>query len=216
MTFEWSDERIGFTKQYVDKIKNPILKTLFEELILALPNYWWTKPSSSTGKYHSKQQIGNQGLLKHSLIVFKIMEYLTSLECTKQLLMKDLDEYGLYLDDYIDLLLISAFIHDAAKYGLESEEGYEYTTPTHPDLIYNFIYTECGVAYKRYEAELECICKLVASHHGQWNKDKRMEFQLPYPKTYGEMLVHQCDYLGSRKDIFMDLPELELDKGYME
>lgn len=215
MNFESLIERKHFTEQYVDKIKNPMLKTLFEELILKLPDYWWYKPSSSTGKYHSYQQSGERGLLKHSIIVFKIMEYLTNIEPTKQLLIKDLDKYGLYLDDYVDLLRISAFIHDALKYGTNTITVAEYTTPDHPNLISWFCYGLESDLINRYKNELDCICDLVVSHSGQWNKDKRMEGQLPYPTTQGQILLHQCDYLGSRKDIFMKLPELEED-GYAE
>lgn len=215
------EQKKEFIKSYKDSIKCSTYKDIFEEIVLKLPDYWWEVSSSSSGRYHSTQDIGLNGNLKHSIKVFKIMCYLTDLECTKELLIKDLldskqDHMNkLYLDEYIDILRIAAFIHDGVKYGINPPK-ITHTVHEHPMLMGIFLANECGDLFGIYGPAFETMVHLIDCHHGEWNTSKHSNAVLSRPVTYGEMLLHQCDYLGSRQDIYMELPEFEKDYGYME
>ena len=50
-----------------EKIKNSLILILKE-----LPEYWFTVPASSTGKYHPKYALGEGGLLRHSKAAMRI------------------------------------------------------------------------------------------------------------------------------------------------
>ena len=49
------------------KIKEALLK-----VIKLLPDYWFTIPASSTGKYHPEYALGDGGLLRHSKAAMRI------------------------------------------------------------------------------------------------------------------------------------------------
>ena len=49
-------------------------KELAKELILDMPEYVWTIPASSSGKYHPESDLGTGGLIRHMMSVAKIAD----------------------------------------------------------------------------------------------------------------------------------------------
>ena len=59
------NKELGYIKD--EKIRNSLILILEE-----LPDYWFSVPASSTGKYHPKYALGEGGLLRHSKAAMKI------------------------------------------------------------------------------------------------------------------------------------------------
>ena len=60
-----------FNKEY-NYIKDDRLKENIKKIVDLLPDYFFTVPASSTGKYHPKFASSENGLLKHSKVACKI------------------------------------------------------------------------------------------------------------------------------------------------
>ena len=67
-----------------------------------VPDYFWTLPSSSSGKYHPVDERGMFGLVLHTLRVFKVSNMLCIFSDVKG---RDRD-----------IVLIAAILHDSLKY----------------------------------------------------------------------------------------------------
>jgi 23S rRNA maturation-related 3'-5' exoribonuclease YhaM len=174
-------EEIGF-------INNPIVKEITEEGIALLPDYFYSVPASSTGKYHPLYALGEGGLYRHvkaainiAVMLFKIYDFLPIEE---------------------DLIIASLILHDGWKQGID---GLGNSVHSHP-LIATKILKESintnGISEK--SEYLSIICNNIASHMGQWTTSKWDSTILPSPKTDMEKFVHLCDYLASRKPLQYD------------
>lgn len=53
----------------------------------------------------------------------------------------------------------------------------------------------------KYPTSVRKVCKLIESHHGQWDYFGK----LPRPISEAQHFVHLCDYIGSRKNIAVDI-----------
>ena len=135
------------------------------------PDYFWTAPTSSTGKYHSDDECGEYGNLLHTKRVFA--------------------EYCNISDSYVEAELITeqaqecgkaaALIHDMMKYGWPSQRS-EHTVSNH-DLIGEDVAIHIG----------ECprlVGDLVAAHNGPWADG-------PTPSSPHEWLFHTADKSAS-------------------
>lgn len=176
--------------------ENDDLKKLANELIKTIPPYWYMVPASSTGKYHPDYALGDGGLMRHTIALVRIMNYLFIITA------------DLFTSRERDLLRIAGIMHDSRKSG--SQEDYEknkYTKFEHPILAANVVREFKDKEWKNYEIEL--IAHSIESHMGQWNTDKYSSMQLPIPFDKYQYILHTCDYLASRKDILIDFTDWE-------
>lgn len=161
-----------FVKEYLDKF---------------VPDYFYTVPASSTGKYHPSYALGVGGLVRHTKATVIIARELLELE-----------QYSHLNRDEIFSALI---IHDTFKHGLK--EGH--TAFEHPVFSAKAII----LFAKEYHPEMldvaRSIAKLVITHMGQWTTSKKSNIILPKPQTDAEKFVHLCDYLASRKCITIEV-----------
>lgn len=176
-----------FTKE-LSYIKDQNIKESLQIMIDKIPDYFFTIPASSTGKYHPLYATGDGGLVRH----------------TKSAVRMAYELYGIYKFDNHkkDLMIMALVLHDSVKKG-EIEE--KYTRFDHPLLACEFL--------KKYSQELplekediEFICECISSHMGRFNTSEYSDIILPIPKTPEQKFVHMCDYLASRKviDIHFD------------
>ena len=61
------------------------LRTLAKDLLEGLPDYFYTVPASSSGKYHPQYALGEGGLVRHVKAAIKIALSLLELEQYKDL-----------------------------------------------------------------------------------------------------------------------------------
>ena len=178
-------EKKDYFKKELGYIKNKNIKESCEVMINLLPDYFFTIPASSTGKYHPKFTLGDGGLVRHVKAAV--------------LLAKDLLDNPTigdkYTSDEKDLMIMTLILHDGLKSGLTHNR---YTQVDHPTLIKNYILDNKDKLKLR-DSELIFVAKALESHMGPWNTDYNGNEILPKPKTKYESFVHMCDYLASRK-----------------
>lgn len=155
----------------------------FVELCLEhLPDYVFSIPASSTGKYHPAFSLNNGGLIRHTQCAVRIAHELLNLEMYRCLMLEK---------PYIIAALI---LHDGLKSGNPKQA---YTVHDHPILISKFINQMAQTPSHQEIAKK--ICPLVETHMGQWRTGRGSSVTLPTMETKEQKFVHQADYLASRK-----------------
>ncbi len=156
-------------------------------LIDSLPDYFFTIPAASTGKYHPAYAQGEGGLVRHTKAAVRMA----------QELLADPAIGNKYTSDEKDLMIIALMLHDGLKLG---EEQAKYTKFDHPLLVGQFIKkNKSNLNFS--DEEMNFLDSVISSHMGPWTKDYDGNEVLPYPKTKYQNFVHMCDYLASRKFI---------------
>lgn len=165
-------------------------------LLHTIPEYFFKVPASSSGKFHPKNDLGEGGLVRHSITVRKMLRHI-------------LEPNGYYdfTDREVELLELAALFHDSFKSGTQEEyEENIHTKFLHPVLAANHILMES--VKKRFDYDsASFMASAIMSHMGQWNTSWREAGTLPLPKTPAQKALHLADYLASRTDINMDIPD---------
>lgn len=167
-------------------IKNPIVKKITEEGIALIPDYFYTVPASSSGKYHPSYALGDGGLYRHVQAAVSISKMLFTIH--------DFTEVEQ------DLIIASLILHDGWKQGFDGSGGK--TLHAHPVIAANALRANISTEFDgRALTALELICRNISSHMGQWNTNDYDSTVLPLPRTKMEKFVHLCDYIASRKSL---------------
>lgn len=181
--------KIKMFEEEIEYIKNERYKDNIKILISLLPDYFFSVPASSTGKYHPSFALGNKGLLRHTKVAVRIAKELFNDESVS----------GAYTNNEKDLMIMALIMHDGLKSGLKKSE---YTNFDHPLLVSNYIMdNKDNLSLK--ENEIKFIRSVIESHMGPWNTSSYSNVVLPKPQTRYQRFVHMCDYLASRK--FLDV-----------
>lgn len=173
----------------INYINNPRYKENIKILIDLLPDYFFTVPASSTGKYHPSFALGDGGLVRHTKVAVRIAKELFNDESVS----------GAYTHNEKDLMMMALIMHDGLKSGLKKSQ---YTNFDHPLLVSNYI-KENKDKLTLNEKEVNFLCSVIESHMGPWNTNNYSNVVLPKPETRYQRFVHMCDYLASRK--FLDV-----------
>ena len=180
-----------FTKE-ISYIQEESKRRDIEVLINLLPDYFFTIPASSTGKYHPKFASTISGLVKHTKVAVRIA--------------KDLFEtVNNFSDNDKDLIIMALIMHDGLKKGLKEER---YTRHDHPLLVSKLIMENASKLEMNIE-DVRKMCMMIESHMGKWNKCNYSDVELPVPTTEMQRFVHRCDYLASRN--YLNVRFLKLD-----
>jgi len=182
-------------QEELDTIINDDIKEFATMLLNNTYDYLLTKPSSSTGKYHSQYALGKGGLLRHSKAVCRMLNWILSLE----------QHSRNFTEREMDLIRVACLFHDAEKYGRTDDS--KHTVHEHPMLAAGTVRGYKGSSCLP-DDELDYIADAIASHSGQWTTTKKSAVVLPKPRTPEQMLIHLADYLCSRSAI-----EIQFD-GY--
>ena len=174
-------------EELVNTMENDDIKALAGEMIESIPDYFYHVPASSTGKYHPAYGLGEGGLLRHTVALVNILNFL-------------FDTTDEYTSREKDLLRLAGIMHDTRKSG--SQEEYNKSNGTkfeHPIYAAEVIRKYKNRGYNDYEIEL--MARVVESHMGKWNTSKYSEVVLPIPQDKFQIILHQADYLASRKNL---------------
>ena len=182
-------ERINLFNQEINYIKDSRVKESLVYMIEKLPDYFFTIPAASTGKYHPEYAQGDGGLLRHSKAAMRIGYELLSNPAIGDK----------YTDLEKDLMLMGLLLHDGLKLGQPQEK---YTRFDHPILMANFIESESN-NLKISKEEAKFVADVIKTHMGVWTTDYNGNEVLEKPKTKYQNFVHMCDYLASRKCILL-------------
>ena len=183
-------EKANYFKKELSYIKDDKLIKDTKTLIKLLPDYFFEIPASSTGKYHPKYALGENGLVRHTKAAVRFAHELLS-NNTIGAKFSDRDK---------DLIIMALILHDGLKSGLEHDK---YTKFDHPLLISKYIMDNKDKLLMNID-DMRKMCSMIESHMGQWTYDSYHKREvLPKPRTAEQRFVHMCDYLASRK--FVDV-----------
>lgn len=182
-------EKIDCFKQELNYIFDTRLKENAKIIINLLPDYFFSVPASSTGKYHPSFALGEGGLVRHTKAAVRIAYELVNNNCIGNVF-NDLEK---------DLIIIAIIMHDGCKSGLVKSE---YTVADHP-LIVSKLIKDNADKLTLNEEELKLLCMMIETHMGEFNKDYRGNAILPLPQNKYQKFVHMCDFLASKK--FLDI-----------
>jgi len=184
--------KIKYFSTEINYLKSDDNKKDLEYLINLLPDYFFSIPASSTGKYHPKFASTSSGLVKHTKVAVRIAyDLFETVNC--------------FTDNDKDLIIMALVMHDGLKKGMVEEK---YTRFDHPLLVSKLI-IENANNLKMDIDDVRKMCSLIESHMGKWNMNKYSKVTLPLPVTEMQRFVHRCDYLASRS--YLNVKFLKLD-----
>lgn len=199
--YNFENKYYNLMLEEIDKLKDIKNRRFANYILNRLPDYFFTVPASSSGKYHPKNDLGKGGLVRHSISVVRMLEHLVEPE-----------GYFDFDEDQFELLKIAALFHDCMKSGTQEEyEKNSHTKFLHPLYAANFIMSMAIESEYPYEKAI-FIYDAVIAHMGQWNTSYSDSGKLPTPVSPGQKVLHLADYLASRKDINMEFGEEYFDE----
>jgi len=176
----------------INEITDEKLRNVCLDMVNDIPEYFWTIPASSSGKYHPQCDLGEGGLVRHSIMVYTIaMDLITS-----EMFVRDNDANR-------DIARVAALFHDCIKSGPVAEDGSysDHTVFEHPRLASGFVREHLEAANID-KLKIEMICDAIYTHMGKWCIDKYGDAKaLSKPRTDFEKMIHMADYMASRKYI---------------
>ena len=186
------EDKLEIFREELSEIKDVKLKTFAEYCLKEkVPDYFFTMPASTTGKYHPQYSLGEGGLVRHTKAAIKLAIDLLSLEQNK------------HLSKFRDEVIVALLLHDSVKKGFS---GSSFTAAEHPLCAVNLVMNANKEKKYLTVTQSKLICDLISSHMGQWNTAYRSTIQiLPKPQTDLQKFVHMCDYLASRRYLNVDL-----------
>lgn len=180
---------VGSFSSELMTIRNQEIRNFTENCLQHVPEYFWTMPASTTGKYHPTYSLGEGGLVRHTKAAVSIALDLLSLEQYK------------HLNELRDYIISALILHDTFKKG---RDGGKWTAFDHPSVAADFVIKMSErVSVPMQYANV--IRDLIVTHMGQWVEDHNGVERLQRPQTEAQKFVHLCDFLASRKTINVDV-----------
>jgi len=187
-----------------DKTIRDFVITCFDKLC---PDYFWTCPCSTTGKYHPQVSLGVGGLVRHTkLAVWWGIELLKALGTSPEL--KDISPNQLQ-DEVIATLLLHDMIKNGKGLNTQGRPLEHGVTGTHGvtlahKISSSKIYLDNDDSYYR-------ILYGIRAHMGIWTTDPECKPDSLISSTNRAFanLIHLADYAASRKvdSIYSDLEQ---------
>lgn len=168
------------------------LREFAARLIINAPEYFFTVPASSSGKYHPYFAREEGGLVKHTrCVVFYAICNAESFDFTQ---------------NEKDLLIIAAIAHDINKQGIPNfERRKAHTVWEHPELASEYIlkmqtkYPHLISIENAKQIANAVLCHMGKwAHHPEYVKNKK---QYPMPNTLFENALQSADYIASRTEL---------------
>lgn len=153
----------GSDSAYDNNVREATIQTFLD----GVPDYFWERPASSSGKYHPPDESGKYGVWLHTKRVFA--EYIV--------LSESMVELGEITEGQAECGKAAALLHDTMTYGWPSDNN-DHTVNDH-DII--------AASMARYIGKVppETV-HLIHSHMGPWGEGKK-------PRTRNEILLHLAD-----------------------
>ena len=173
-------------------IQNEKIRSFAIKAIEQIPDYFFTIPASSTGKYHPMYTTGEGGLARHVRACARIAFELFRLEDWS------------FTPDQKDLIITALLLHDGWKNDMP-EKNIAFTVTEHPIIASSEIRRIFWDTNIIPNEQVDYICTGISTHMGQWNKDSKTKKEvLEKPKTEHQRFIHLVDYLASRKCLEMN------------
>ena len=178
-------------------IKDENIRNSAIYLLELLPDYFYTMPASTSGKYHPDFSLGEGGLVRHTKAAVRI-----AVELFRDNVFNEF-EYG---ERTHDLIIMALLLHDGFKQGFVAGG---HTAYDHPLIAAEFVFQNMTKLPMKQLDALQ-VRRMIASHMGPWNVDKTGTIILPVPKRDDEAFVHLCDYMASRNFLNINFVDNEI------
>lgn len=178
-------------KKLITEIKHAGLRELTEKTLEAAPAAFRQAPASTSGKYHHADECAPGGLVLHTRRVYRVALDL-------------LQMYGISESaPMYSVCQAAALLHDCCKVQTLGE----HSRFDHPLQAAELVRSIAPQVQQRVPAHLlHDLCGAISAHMGRWSTSTYAPgIKLPRPNTATEWLVHQADYLASRKHINVEL-----------
>lgn len=205
------EQKVAVFKPYLNKFETEEMRLYCEDMIKQIPDYIFEMPSSTSGKYHNQTQCMPHGQIYHIVMFAEIMNYRLALKGNQEKFKSPAQR---------DAMRCTPIFHDALKCGLN---GSTFSVHDHPMLAGKWV-RETIVEHDIDDKIKEAIARMCERHSGEWTTSKKSKVVLPEPENTMELFVHECDYLSSRNNIDMPIPEylkdifadepMEFDENY--
>lgn len=190
------------TKEEKQKIFEPLsrnfetemFKEYFIDMVVEIPDYIYTMPSSTSGKYHNAKQCEQHGQIYHIYMFDSILNH--------RLRLKGNREQFSTPEERDCMRCVPAF-HDAVKCGWN---GSQYTVQDHPILAARWV-LDTKVEHDIPDNYKQMIADCCESHSGEWNKSRSGKVIMSEPRNDREFFIHECDILSSRCDLDYIIPD---------
>ena len=195
------EDRVKLFANELNYIHDTKIREFAKRLIEDAPEYFFHVPASSSGKYHPQFDLGEGGLVRHT----RCVAYFAKCFGVSHML----DQRT------ADMLVTCAIAHDIKKQG-EGEHG-KYTVSEHPTLAAHYLLDVSDTMPDVFtKDELTVMFNAIRSHMGQWGEKDG----LPVPKSAFDFMLHDADYVASRKELlgfaFAPTEDVEINKEEVE
>lgn len=148
----------------------------------------WNRPSSSTGKYHKKENGEVQTILEHTYEMAK--------SCCK--VMRLFDNLKTHTQE-ADTLILGILLHDAFKYGVNSPLYAKHTDKHHDRISGNTVgFNKDKFLKILTEKQVISLEHITRFHSGIWSTDAKVETDFSINKLSHEaFFVHVLDMLST-------------------
>lgn len=190
------------TREEKQKIFEPLSRNFeteqfrlyYLDMVAEIPDYIFTIPSSTSGKYHNSTQCQTYGQIYHAYMFDSILNHRLRLKTNKELYSTPKER---------DCMRCVPVFHDAVKCGWN---GSRYTVQDHPLLAARWVLetkvkNDIPLEYK------QMIADMCESHSGEWNKSRSGKVIMSEPRNQREVFIHECDILASRQDLDYIIPD---------
>lgn len=171
-----------------DNYETDRIREYFLDMVEEIPDYIFTMPSSTSGKYHNKTQCETYGQIYHVFMFASILEHRLRLKGNRE-------KYA--TPEIRDCMRCVPAFHDAIKCGWN---GSKYTVQDHPMLAAKWV-METKPSHDIPVELKQMIADMCEAHSGEWNKSRSGEVLMSEPRNDMEFFIHECDILASRNDI---------------
>ncbi|MDD4876555.1 MAG: HD domain-containing protein [Dehalococcoidales bacterium] len=166
---------------FIEMINDETLRTKVYVALDKVPEYFWTAPASSSGKYHPPYDLGIGGTIRHTVMMIRVALDLLRMENEN------------ILAPSVNAVIVACIFHDSFKHGIP-DSGH--TVHEHPLLAADFVYEE----FKDYDMVFaDIVSGSIRSHMGRWTTSTHSNAILPIPENEFDKLIALADYIASRK-----------------
>lgn len=189
------------TREEKQKVFEPIAKNFeteefrayFLDMVAEIPDYIFTMPSSTSGKFHNATQCQMYGQIYHIYMFDSILNHRLRLKLNKELYPTPEER---------DAMRCVPVFHDAIKCGWN---GSRYTVQDHPILASKWVLST-KVTHDIPNEFKQMIADMCEAHSGEWNKNRAGQVIMSEPRNPREFFIHECDILASRADLDYIIP----------
>ena len=194
------EDKQAVFKLLAKNFETDLFRDYFMDMVAEIPDYIFTMPSSTSGKFHNATQCQTYGQIYHEFMFDSILNHRLRLKGNQE---------KFNTPEIRDSMRCVPTFHDAVKCGWN---GSRYTVQDHPLLAAEWV-RATKVDHDIPSEYKDMIAGMCEAHSGQWNVTrggKPIELNgvvMPEPRNEMEFFIHECDILSSRNDIDMIIPE---------